>query len=130
MTIGERIRFVRKKRYDMTQEEFAKQLHVSRSNLGNVETGNVEATDRLIQDICRVFGVNEEWLRSGNGEIFRQLSETDKLAKAIAMVETSEDDLIKGILVAYAELPEEKRAVVRELVDKIARNTQKFEEEK
>ena len=130
MTIGERIRIVRKQRYNMTQEEFAELLNVSRSNLGNVETGRIEATDRLILDICRVFGINEDWLRNGKGDIFRQLSETDKLMQAIAMVETSNDSLIKGILIAYSELSDEKRAIIREIVENVVEHTKEFEKEK
>lgn len=41
MNIYERIRFLRKEILQKTQEEFAESIKISRSNLGNIETGKV-----------------------------------------------------------------------------------------
>jgi transcriptional regulator with XRE-family HTH domain len=70
LSIGERIRYLRKELLDETQEEFSRTIKVSRGNLGNIETSKVKATDRIISDICQAKNVNENWLRTGEGEIF------------------------------------------------------------
>lgn len=76
MTIGERIRHFRKQCLKMTQEDFAKKINVSRSNLGNIEISRISATDRVISDICNSFSVSEEWLRTGEGEMQRETEST------------------------------------------------------
>ena len=47
MEIWERIRYFRKDVLNMTQADFANKVKISRSNLGNVETGRISVTDRL-----------------------------------------------------------------------------------
>lgn len=67
MTINERIRYLRKEKLKLTQQEFSAALKISRSNIGNIETGEVSVTERVIYDICEKFNVNEDWLRTGAG---------------------------------------------------------------
>ena len=63
MNIGERIKYLRKDILHIkSQEVFAKQINISRSNLGNIETSRVSVTDRVISDICSTYNVNENWL--------------------------------------------------------------------
>lgn len=67
MTINERIKHLRKKELHLTQDEMAAKLRISRSNLACIETEKTNATDRVINDICREYGVNREWLEKGEG---------------------------------------------------------------
>ena len=76
MTTGERIRHFRKILLKLTQEEFAKKINISRSNLANIEKGAVSVTDRVVSDICNAFSVSEEWLRNGTGEIHQDTETT------------------------------------------------------
>jgi len=76
MTTGERIRHFRKQILKMTQEDFARKINISRSNLGNIEVGTIGLTDRVATDICNAFSVSEVWLRSGEGEICRESEST------------------------------------------------------
>ena len=76
MTTGERIRHFRKILLKLTQEEFAKKINISRSNLANIEKGAVSVTDRVVSDICNAFSVSEEWLRNGTGEVHQDTETT------------------------------------------------------
>ena len=76
MTTGERIRHFRKQILKMTQEDFARKINISRSNLGNIEVGTIGLTDRVATDICNAFSVSEVWLRSGEGAIYRESEST------------------------------------------------------
>lgn len=67
MTTNERIQYLRKKILHLTQNEMAEKLMISRSNLACIETGKTNATDRVINDTCREFGVNRRWLEYGEG---------------------------------------------------------------
>ena len=100
MTIGERLKFLRKEELNKTQQEFADRLNLSRSNLGNIETGRVEITERTIADICREFDVNEPWLRTGEGEIFKKRTRDQEISDFIGNVLSKENDTFKKRLIS------------------------------
>lgn len=62
----ERLKRIRK-RFDMTQKEFAEALHIKQNTVASYEMGRITPSDSVIAGICREFGVNEEWLRTGTG---------------------------------------------------------------
>lgn len=66
----------------LTQTEFGDRLAVSRSVVSNWEYGMVEPTDMAIRHICNTFHVREQWLRTGEGEMYEETAETvlDQLA--------------------------------------------------
>lgn len=67
--MNERIRRLRKT-LDMTQQEFADKLGVKRNTVGQWECGINGITDQVAISICREFNVNENWLRTGEGDMF------------------------------------------------------------
>jgi transcriptional regulator with XRE-family HTH domain len=66
----ERIVFLRKK-FGLTQMEFAEKLGISRSAISLIEIGKNPLTEQNIKTISLIFGINEEWLRSGIGEMYK-----------------------------------------------------------
>lgn len=70
MKAHERIKDLRKNILHLSQKDFAEQINISRSNLGNIETNKINLTDRVLMDICRVFHVNRDWLANGTAPIF------------------------------------------------------------
>lgn len=68
----ERIRHLRKNMLHMTLEDFSKKIHLSRSNLGNIETGRISLTERVLSDICRTFHVNPDWILNGAEPVFEE----------------------------------------------------------
>lgn len=81
MTIGERIKVLRKKK-NLSMEDFGSVIGMGKSAVSRIENGVNGTTDQTIRSICREFGVNEHWLRTGEGEMFEQTRETvlDRLA--------------------------------------------------
>ncbi len=79
--MNERIRELRNA-LGITLEEFGGRLGVTRTAISRLERGNRSVTDQMAVAICREFGVNEQWLRTGEGEMFEQTRETvlDRLA--------------------------------------------------
>lgn len=66
---------------NLTMAEFAKRIGMTTSSISLFESGKATPSDRTVLSICREFGVNERWLRTGEGEMFEQTRETvlDKL---------------------------------------------------
>lgn len=81
MTIGERIKVLRKEK-NLSMEDFGSVIGMGKSAVSRIENGVNGTTDQTIRSICREFGVNERWLRTGEGEMFEQTRETvlDRLA--------------------------------------------------
>ena len=69
IAINERIRQVRTA-LNLTQQEFAEQILIAQSSLGEIETRGRKVNKRVVQIICSQFSVNEDWLKNGNGEMF------------------------------------------------------------
>lgn len=67
---NQRIRKLRRE-LDLTQQEFAERIGVSRANIGKYETGISEPSAAVLSLICREFDVREEWIRNGEGEMFK-----------------------------------------------------------
>lgn len=77
----ERVRQLRTDK-GLTQTEFAQRLGVKRNTIAMYEAGNRTPTNALITSMSRAFHVREEWLRTGEGEMYEETAETllDQLA--------------------------------------------------
>lgn len=132
MTIGERLRYVRKVKLGYKNcDDFGAKIGLSGSNIRNIENGRINMTDRVISDICNVFLINENWLRSGGSdeEIFVELTEDEELAKCTQMLlDTDGDliaDLIKNFIVVYENLDNDSKNVLRNVAKDLLGKTQK-----
>jgi transcriptional regulator with XRE-family HTH domain len=56
----------------LTQIEFAKKILISNGFIAGIELGKRKVNDRLIRLIKITFGVNESWLRTGEGPMFEK----------------------------------------------------------
>lgn len=64
-----RIKFLRKNS-GLTQEKFAERIGLKQNSIALIESGKRNISDQTILSICREFGVREEWLRTGEGEMY------------------------------------------------------------
>ena len=66
----------------LTLEGFGDRIGVTRAAVSKWENGDRGIADSMVVSICREFGVSEQWLRTGEGEMFAQTRETvlDRLA--------------------------------------------------
>lgn len=96
MTIGERVKVVRKET-KLSQEEFAHKLGFdTRGAIANLELGRTEAPDKLLSLISNIFGVREEWLRTGEGDMrMGEDAQSEKIEDFINGVVRDDDDTFK-----------------------------------
>ena len=83
LTVNERIRQVRQA-LSMSQTDFSKAIRVSGGYTAEIENGHRTANDRIIRLICLTFGVNEAWLKTGDGEMFHK-SPVEKRERILAL---------------------------------------------
>jgi len=79
-SINERIRELRK-HLGLTQAEFGRRIGIIQGHLTGIEREKKNVTQKTLKVICAVYGVSEEWLENGRGEMF--LQSTDKKMKRI-----------------------------------------------
>ena len=79
MEIGERIKAVRK-HFNLTQAEFGERIGVKGNTIATYEIGRNAPVDAIFSLLCREYGVNEIWLRSGEGDMFQAMNEDEELA--------------------------------------------------
>lgn len=101
----ERIRKLRRM-LDLTQQAFGERIGIKRNTVANYETGRNEPVDSVVALICREFNVNEEWLRTGEGEMFNPepSNELDALANKFSLSRAEQIFLEK-----YLKLKREER---------------------
>lgn len=82
MTLNEQLKKVRKA-LNLTQTKFAKEIGLSQTSLGMIEVGDRKVQDRHIKTICSIFNVNEDWFRTGKGEMFNKKNDNflDQMTK-------------------------------------------------
>lgn len=128
MTIGERIRLIRKET-GLNQTDFGEKVGLRQSSLGQIESGVRNATDRTIILICEKYGVREEWLRNGTGEMFL---ETDSTIVSQLSSEYGLDAFEKVLIEGFLKMKPEERAViktyVRNLIDTLTTDETAYKE--
>jgi transcriptional regulator with XRE-family HTH domain len=65
----ERLKRIRK-RLGLNQTEFARLIGLRQTALSMIEVGRIPLTDKNVKLICAVFNVNEQWFKTGAGEMF------------------------------------------------------------
>lgn len=77
----ERIREVRE-HFGLSMEKFGARIGIGKTSISLLESGKNNPSVQTVALICREFGVNEHWLRTGEGEMLEQTRETvlDRLA--------------------------------------------------
>lgn len=113
--IGVRIKKIRQS-VGKTQQELADDLNLKRNTVATYEMGKSEPSDRTIADICRLYNVNEQWLRTGEGDMFIELSPDEELEGIFDKIQLHGDETIRAIIRTYWRLSDHDKDVVRQVI--------------
>lgn len=101
----------------LNKTEFGQRVGISQSMVSLICLGKANPSDRTISDICRVFRVNEDWLRNGTGEKYRKKPRSEELSEIFAYLEV--DETVKARFIrTLADFPEEYFAQALEMARK------------
>lgn len=118
MSIGERIKKLRK-HLDLTQQKFGERIGIKGNTVAQYELGRNEPIDAVLSLLCKEFNVNENWLRTGEGEMFEQLTEQQKLMKYTALLLKNKDSAIstaiQTLIVTYEQLDDASKATLEKI---------------
>ena len=110
---------IKKIRSDMnlSQEDFGKKIKIVRSSVAKLESGENNPSEQTIALICREFNVNEEWLRTGNGEPYTP--EEDRFSSYLSSIANGNDYLIRDFIEVYMELENQYRDALKVIAEKM-----------
>lgn len=124
MELYERVKILRKEHLGLSQTAFGERLGVTRDVVNNIENNRLakpEQKTSLVKLMCREFGVNEEWLMNGTGEMFVELTKDEQLAEFFADVQIAgENDFRNRFVSVLAELDPEDWKLVEKIVLKLS----------
>lgn len=103
MEMKDRIKKIRRE-LDLTQSEFAAQIGATQNTLTGYETGRRNPSASVINNICKTFNVNEEWLRTGEGEMFNKMDATDMAFSHFGAIMGNASAQKKAVLSALVEM--------------------------
>lgn len=92
---------------NISKTKFAERLNVSQAFVSQLCAGTREPSDRTIQDICREFGCDEVWLRTGKGEPFRQQTKEEQIMRFAVQTIKGSDEFRKSYVSMLAKLDPE-----------------------
>ena len=123
----DRIKELRKNK-KLTQAEFGERIGVKGNTITTYENGSRVPSEAVIKSICRVFNVNEDWLRTGRGDPYIQLSRDEELAQFFGDVMKGEDpDFRRRLLSVMSRLTTDEWALLErmawKLVDELRQDT-------
>lgn len=118
MTANERIKYLRE-HLNISQEKLGETIGLSKSGISSIENGNRNVTEKHIKLISSCFNVNEDWLRTGNGDMFNPMSEDEELDLYIGRISGSDDKFKKNLLKALCKLTEEEWNVLKKIISEM-----------
>lgn len=125
-----------RKTLHLTMEKFGNRLGVKKNTVSQWESGKNAVADQIIKSICRECWngkfVNEEWLRTGVGEMFLELPQEDEIAGYVSDILENKNTpfykIIIEIMRTFNQLTPENQQVLLIYCKELLKNLQKKEE--
>ena len=117
--MNERIKAIREN-FGLNQTDFGARIGVKQTTVAGYENGTRTPIDAVILTICREFHVNEDWLRTGQGDPYVQLSRDEELAAFFGNVLKGDDpDFRRRLLSVMSRLTTDEWALLEQMAWKL-----------
>ncbi len=130
MTANERIKQIRKT-LKLSQAEFASQLGLTQPSIAALEGSPRPPQERHIKAICNIYGVDEHWLRTGEGEMFPPKTTEDELIDAFSqLIQAADNPLAQKIILTLAQMTPDEWDMAAAFIEKFLANSERIDKEK
>ena len=108
----------------LTKTAFAERVKVSQQHISRLAKDGTPS-DRTILDICREFDVSERWLRTGEREMFVQLSREEEITKfAMEIIRDPDSEFQRQLLTTMARLEPAQWKLMEQMLDQLLQQRQ------
>ena len=107
------------KKSGLTKTDFAKRLGLSQPFVSRICSGEASPSDRTISDICREFGCDEVWLRTGEGEPFREETRQEQIMRFAVQTVKGSNEFRKALVAMLANLDDAEWDGLENLLNKL-----------
>lgn len=122
MTEGDRIKAVRIST-GLSQEKFGAKVKISGASVSLLESGRNNASEQTRSLICKEFGVNETWLRTGEGDMLVPIDQEEEILGFVKDLLTDEPDFRRALVHVLARMTPDQwtmmEAKARELLEEM-----------
>mgnify|MGYP002773051007 CR=1 FL=1 len=109
----------------LTKTAFSRKIGLSQPFVSQLANGDASPSDRTIADICREFNVSEHWLRTGEGEMFVQLSREEEITKfAMEIIRDPGSEFQRQLLTTMARLEPAQWKLMEQMLDQLLQQRQ------
>lgn len=128
MMISERIKMIRN-HFKLSQSEFGERIGLSRGAVVNLEMNRLKNPgDQTLRYnlICREFGINEEWLRTGKGQMLSAKTEEEEFAIwAARHLKVNSDSFKRRFVRAMMNLSDDDWTVLEKYINDMTKDPAK-----
>ncbi len=117
MEMNDRIKQVRVDA-GLTQEKFADRLGLKRNSVANYEIGRNVPLDAILLSICREFNINENWLRTGEGDMHCFTGDDDEYEIALKEIGSS-DPMAKQVILNYWHMSNSEKELLWSFIKRL-----------
>lgn len=106
--------------------DFAEKINVSQAFVSQLCSGASQPSERTINDICRVFNVNEKWLKYGEDvDMFAKRTKSDEISAFIGDILSGDMDFRGRLIAALARLSSDQWKWLEQIADNLMEDMQK-----
>ena len=117
--LNSRIKQVRKA-LGVSQDEFGNGLGLGRGAITNIELNKTTPKPLVVQLICKTYNVNEQWLRTGEGEMFVQRTRSQEITDFMADLVLTENEFKRRFVSVLARLDEKDWELIEKMAEMIS----------
>lgn len=115
--MNQRMKMVREA-LGMSQANFAESADIGLGVIKNIDSNRTEPNDHFYNVLCARYNINRDWLETGEGEMFVEMSRAEKIGRFVADVLEDEPDSFRRKLIdILIELDEDGWRKLKEAAD-------------
>ena len=122
--MNERIKAVRK-HFGLKQAEFGSRIGLTPSGISKIESADSGVSNAVLLAIEREFGVADNWLRTGEGEMLRPVSRDAELAAFFEDLQGSTPDFRHQLVSVLSRLSVDEWAMLERKAKELLAEMQK-----
>lgn len=109
-----------RKALKLKQGELAESLTISQGHTSDIENGRKAVSDRIIEILVLKYNVNANWIRDGQGEMFKKMNRKEEISNFAVELFREEEDSFKNRLVSVlASLNENEWEVLENIAERL-----------